>query len=97
MDYQAFLAKLRETPRDWYLTPNGHIRRGPTCSEQCPISALTGGEDVDAPQIADDIGLDLGVTSDVISAADILPFCQSTVRADLLSACGLTEREKGGE
>jgi hypothetical protein len=36
-EYQAFLAKLRETPRDWHLTVNGEIRlRNFVANPPCP-------------------------------------------------------------
>ena len=42
MNFNQFLRALRKTPRDWRLTANGKIRRGPARASQCPVSALGG-------------------------------------------------------
>ena len=79
-EYQAFIAKLRETPRDWRISV-GCIRRscdGPCC----PLQELGGW-----PQL----GFGMKMASFIILAADKTTPYIPEIRRDLLDACGLQE------
>ena len=95
MTYNTFLAKLRETPRDWQITPLGAIRRWDGFPEVlcCPITAVaaTPVDSGRALDVAKDIKLPQSVTNKVIAAADGMWHLEAAVRRDLLAACGLEE------
>lgn len=93
LSYPAFLQLLSETPRDWYLD-DGAIRRMTALSSCCPLTAV---EPCHVPPIfarlaADAIGVDRETAVRIIVAADNRSGHDPQVRADLLAACGLTER-----
>jgi hypothetical protein len=95
MNYETFLAKLRETPRDWLVGPNGQIRIVRPMLVADVISAA-----VDAPAVwnmahtqmlAERMGLDEPTWKAITRAGDGLPGYDSQIRADLLVACGLSQ------
>lgn len=89
MTYEEFLVKLRETPREWQLTDDGEIRtlffsNGPPRS--CP------GLQLDIFNVeAGDIWF---LRHEIAYAADKTKKHNPKIRADILAACGLTEKEK---
>jgi hypothetical protein len=83
MNYEEFLQKLRETPRDWALTANGEIRRKDKHGmyNRCP--GLECG--------LFDSRYTWVKRWDIAKAADNDKKHDPQIRADLLAACGLTE------
>jgi hypothetical protein len=103
MTYETFLAKLRETPRDWEIVSPwvagcgsvDPIRRDGGC--ECPLQAVIPAWETDTAPEPEWWG-------DVRQAADghCLPGIEKywslkpeleSVRRDLLAACGLEDRE----
>ena len=92
MTLDEFLDLLRQTPRDWYITVEGRIRRNDKYSIPCcPISGCHPDGPkaviyyVDAARL-----LGLGdLTGDIIRAADNDGIANLSLRARLLDACGL--------
>jgi hypothetical protein len=90
MTLDEFLDLLRQTPRDWYITVEGRIRRKYS-NPCCPISSCNPAGPkaviyyVDAARL-----LGLGdLTGDIIRAADNDGSVDRALRARLLDACGL--------
>ena len=96
--YDAFLARLRETPRDWRLVKE-LIRREHVdverCSfECCPLSACDPygpAPDQDALVSALEMEIDEFLADHIMFAADNVTGHDPAIRADLLRACGLSE------
>jgi hypothetical protein len=91
--YERFLARLRETPRDWFLMDGcGEVRLradGVCC---CPLSVFH----PDGPQwpreypaAARVLEIDNDLAFAIARAADGFPGHDPAIRADLLAACGL--------
>jgi hypothetical protein len=92
MTYETFLAKLRETPRDWRLTIGGAIRRGGRYGHlQCAVSSLQNRCTDEASTVGDVLGLDRSLRHEIENAADGLLGHAPQTRADLLAACGLSQ------
>lgn len=88
MKTEEFLTRLRETPRDWLLTPASSIRNA---AGLCPIEAVTGvlGAFNNGPRI---LGVSRSWVSRVANAADYGTRTYRRLwRKRLLEACGLTE------
>lgn len=93
MTREEFLAKLRETPRDWFLD-GGSIRRQGLQGAQCPITSLADEQTAEWREVARRLGIYRAGT--IAGAADFpckLAFrkARQKLRAQLLEACGLTE------
>ena len=91
MTLDEFLDLLRQTPRDWYITAGGRIRRDDGSRCCCPISGCHPDGPkaviyyVDAARL-----LGLGdLTGDIIRAADNDGSVDRALRARLLAACWL--------
>jgi hypothetical protein len=87
-EHQAFLTKLRETPRDWFCF-GGVIRRlhGWDSEHCCPITEVAGHRGSNWRRAAWNAGLTFSVAERIANAADdALP---TPIRQDLLRACGL--------
>jgi hypothetical protein len=91
--YEKFLARLRETPRDWVLDHDGRMIRlrtdGFLC---CPLSVFHPA----GPQwpreylaAARALEIDKDLAHTIAHAADIAEGYDPAIRADLLAACGL--------
>lgn len=101
MEYPEFLQKLRETPRDWYITPGdlpihglayaGRIRRLDSLDKQCPISSIMDDNLSVFDWVAKQLGLGNNLRDKIIYAADNDNFHDRSIRKDLLEACGLQE------
>jgi hypothetical protein len=88
MTYNEFLARLLETPRDWIVCFQGEIRRN-VHPNQCPLSSV-----VDLPasrwvEAAMKLSLDAGRAEAILRAADHRQSHSTTMRRELLDACGL--------
>ena len=88
MEYQEFLQKLSETPRDWHFVA-GKIRYtgepSHTLRPLCPANRVMG-----FPTLSELNTADVLLWAKVVHAADWRePRC--AIRADLVKACGLTE------
>lgn len=95
MTYEEFLAKLRETPREWELLgPMGWIRiySGNTWSA-CPLSAAIGAIFCKPIESSVVRGMNRDLAQTIVDAADKIKHHDPQIRADLLAACGLTEKE----
>lgn len=90
MTREEFLARLRQTPRDWYLEPDGEIRRRIGHIPQCPISSLEDRPAHEFEEVADN--LEIYSCLAIARAADNMRKCSNKIRAQLLEACGLTEK-----
>lgn len=98
MTEEDFFNRLRETPRDWYLTRTGMIRAlrpsgRPAC---CPVTRVAHPEDPNTVDcyVADAIGMGLrAVTATRLahSADNSGDYFDPPTRARLLAACDLTE------
>jgi hypothetical protein len=88
MTYETFLAKLRETPRDWEISFEGVIRRGQRC---CPITSLTGRSATHWKLTAIELGMSEVLAEKIVEAADCDAGHNPIVRRDLLAACGLSQ------
>lgn len=104
MTLDEFLAALRETPREWYLTPGARMIRLPATDSAtgtptfcCPVTAC----DPMGPRslgVFRDSGYRVGLPAEVVTriaaSADNEIGSESydpTLRAQLLDACGLKE------
>lgn len=98
MTYEEFIDKLRTTPREWELGPDGQLRIlrifGPMRLCACPITAsyaapsgLYSAGDVN--RCAKQMGLDEDLWRLIARAADALPEHDAQIRRDLLKACGI--------
>ena len=94
MTIEQFLARLRETPREWVLEDRWLIRLG----ECCPITALAAGMPPakDWSKAGRTYGLVGQDAYNIMAAADATfdaarVDIQSALRVRLLEACGLTE------
>lgn len=96
---ERFLDALRATPRDWYLTWAGEIRRDGGGREwECPLCAA-------AKLVDPGFGYELiyweasplfgvqDIETKIALAADNARNCDPELRRKLLEACGLEERE----
>jgi hypothetical protein len=93
-----FLEKLRETPRDWEVNIYGCIRRNREC--ECPITAVEGVQRCTwyYHESAKALGLSDVDRSAIVAAADSFhTSAEVELRAELLDACGLTERAQTPE
>ena len=96
MNFEEFLRKLRQTPRDWRLDTNGEIRRCLWAQyrtrQQCPVSALCN-VPVDMNfqvravlHITDELYVHICAAADNhVGAANF----SAEMRQQLLEACGL--------
>lgn len=98
MTYKQFLVALENTPRDWWVTTGGTIRRG---VDQCPISSLERLPAEDWRDVAErkrvTTGDNITIAADytmqeiredkALTARHIQRLIQ--IRRDLLKACGL--------
>lgn len=98
MTYDQFLEALSKTPRDWFITRNGDIRRPGEetwLDQQCPISTLGGVCAADWWRVARRLGLDMDLAHEIVVAADretsTLRGDQLALRKQLCLACGLKE------
>jgi hypothetical protein len=86
MNYETFLAKLRETPRDWETDFDGVIRR----ERCCPITSLNGRPAISWRSVATKLGLSEVLAEKIVEAADCDADHDPLIRRDLLAACGLS-------
>ena len=92
MTLDEFLDLLRQTPRDWYITAGGRIRRDDGSRCCCPISGCHPDGPkaviyyVDAARL---LGLSTYTTNDITCAADNDGSVDRALRARLLAACWL--------
>ena len=88
MEYQEFLQKLSETPRDWCFDDGNRIRYkgepGHKTRPLCPANRVMG-----FPTLCELSTSDVILWSEIVRAADWSE--PTAVRTDLLKACGLTE------
>lgn len=84
--YEQFLEKLRQTPRDWYVTASGciRLRQSRPGIKLCPVEAVYG--TFPSPE----------QHYEVVPAADFSMRHDPRVRADLLAACGLSDKGNDG-
>lgn len=108
MTKDEFLAALKLTPRDWFITKENLIRRRreETFDRQCPISSLDNKTAGYYKEVAESLGLDKDLTTDIIDAAD--DFHNESVhneshrdyilqlRGEILIACGLSIGNRKG-
>ena len=94
MNLNQFLQRLRKTPRDWYVTSDGKIRRthfwGPDNkyeSIECPISTLDHRVSNLWIVVAKMFGIDRSLARKITIAAD--SNSQPVLRRKLVRACGL--------
>lgn len=85
MTLSTFLRRLRQTPRTWTLTWVGNIRNG----RHCPLSYVARSKPCAVQPSR--LNMDLNLALDIADAAD---GTEGSVRAQLLRACGLTERDE---
>ena len=93
MTLNEFLEKLSKTRRKWYLE-DGNIKSEGR-NWHCPISAVTGNHWDAADPVEKGmavLGLSRGVATRIFTASDY-PDRHSIVRAKLLAAVGLKERD----
>lgn len=88
MTYKQFLTALRKTPRQWKIIDGG-IRYRETSRLHCPLSKVAGVYYCDVWTAQDVLKMDRDLRVRIMKAAD---GGTSTIRRDLLKACGLTER-----
>lgn len=92
MTLDQFIAKLRKTPRRWYLDGNRirSIKRGKL--QHCPISAVAGNNFSSMMPVGASRHLGLSSWSSIVYAADheIDGGTTGVIRRRLLRACGLT-------
>jgi hypothetical protein len=93
LDLAGFYVLLAQTPRDWYLTKSGMIRRkerypggGVDC--QCPVSAVDKSPLHFAWPASTRLGLSVTNTAEIMFAADDMAG-DPNIRTELLRACGL--------
>lgn len=93
MTIDEFLDKLSETPRDWYYTEEGRIRRRRYGLQiQCPITALCDKDFLLHRECAHQLGLSDNDRTEIIQVADLIrPVYDHDLRVKLLKACGLEE------
>lgn len=83
--YAEFLKALEQTPRDWWMSKGGCIRRGPRSPHcECPITALRHRSAFGYRIVGQQIGLGERDISRVSDAADDPEYCVQSVRADLV-------------
>lgn len=103
MTYKQFLAALRKTPRTWKLIDQGYALRSIRCTGlRCPLSVVfpkpyprdrEGIFRLPNPTVfAEVTGLDTQIAFRIAAVADGMAKYPS-IRCDLLSACGLKERQ----
>jgi hypothetical protein len=88
--YEDFLVLLRETPRDWVVCANGEIRRKVT-PNQCPLSSVLNLPASGWVAAATTLGLREQAEA-ILRAADCRQSHSTTMRRELLDACGLPLR-----
>ena len=96
MTLPQFLSQLRKTPRDWYITRDGEIRRiylwggrHKYKNIECPITALDHKVNDLWRNVAKHIGMDIAIARKIAMAADSEQPC--VLRRKLLRACGLKD------
>ncbi len=99
MTRKEFLEVLSQTRRDRRLL-EGQIRRGPSATPECPITAVAHhlGQDQDIPSVAvvpaaQTLDLEARLLSTLVGASDANDPHDSQVRVELLAACGLLAEE----
>lgn len=93
IDKAQFYTLLAATPRDWYATPGGFIRRLSAAGQcECPVSSIHDRPFQYVHSVSKEIGLSIHDVARIVDAADLNEPFDRSIRAELLRACGLTSQ-----